>query len=288
MLVLMQLSTGASVAAIFAEPARWLAVIAAAVGALALGIASLHLGRPLKAWRAFLGWRKSWFSREVIAFGAFVPLAAVAAFALCLSGSSQMVLGWGEQSTLILSVKIAAATAGLLGVACSAMIYADTRREYWRASQCFVKFFGTTLILGTALALALHTSMRSTGIPALAAMVALLFLATTFKLAFEHRIFRSLVDEQTPVLTPLNKTARLLADELGFAARSRVGCAILGGVILPLLLLLNDASGGGAGAGLALTGLFFASGPSCWSDISSSPRLHRQRCPETWPHEDCE
>jgi len=196
----------------------------------------------------------------VIAFGAFVPLAAVAAFALCLSGSSQMVLGWGEQSTLILSVKIAAATAGLLGVACSAMIYADTRREYWRASQCFVKFFGTTLILGTALTLALQVSVRpATQLP-IAAMVALLFLATSIKLAFEHRIFRSLVDEQTPVLTPLNKTARLLADELGFAGRLRVGCAILGGMILPLLLLLNFAAGGSVGAGVALTGLFFCIG----------------------------
>ena len=32
---------------------------------------ALHLGQPLKAWRSFLGWRKSWFSREVIVFGAF-------------------------------------------------------------------------------------------------------------------------------------------------------------------------------------------------------------------------
>jgi hypothetical protein len=58
-------------------------------------------------------------------------------------------------------------------------------------------------------------------------------------------------------LTPLNKTARLLADELGFAARSRVGCAILGGMILPLMLLLNHAAGGSMGAGVALIGLFF-------------------------------
>ncbi len=68
------------------------------------------------------------------------------------------------------------------------------------------------------------------------------------------------MDEQTPVLTPLNKTARLLAGKLGFAARSRVGCAILGGMILPLLLFLNFASGGGLGAELALTGLLFCIG----------------------------
>lgn len=260
MLVLMQLSTGASVAAVFAGPAKWLAGIAATVGALALGIASLHLGRPLKAWRAFLGWRKSWFSREVIAFGAFVPLAGLAAFVLCLSRGSQSVLNWDERSTLILLVQIAAAAAGLLGVTCSAMIYADTHREFWRASQCFGKFFGTTLILGTAVALPLYACTTPAANPPPAALVALLFAATTIKLAFEHRIFRNLVDEQTSRLTPLNKTARLLAGKLGFAARSRVGCAILGGMILPLLLFLNFASGGGLGAGLALIALIFCIG----------------------------
>ena len=260
MLVLTQLSTGASVAAVFAEPAKWLALIAFTLGILALGIASLHLGRPLKAWRVFLGWRKSWFSREVIAFGVFLPLAAAAVLVLCLSGNSQSGFRWDERGTLIMLVKIAAAATGLLGVTCSAMIYADTHREFWRASQCFGKFFGTTLILGTAVTLALYACTTPVANPPLAALVALLFAATTIKLAFEHRIFRNLVDEQTPVLTPLNKTARLLADELGFAARSRVGCAILGGMILPLILLLNHASGGSMGSGLALTGLFFCIG----------------------------
>jgi DMSO reductase anchor subunit len=55
----------------------------------------------------------------------------------------------------MLLVKIAAAAAGLLGVTCSAMVYADTHREFWRASQCFGKFFGSTLVLGTAVTLAL-------------------------------------------------------------------------------------------------------------------------------------
>ena len=50
--------------------------------------------------------------------------------------------------------RVAAAVAGLLGVFCSAMIYVDTRREFWSASQCFAKFFGTTLLLGAASALA--------------------------------------------------------------------------------------------------------------------------------------
>ncbi len=260
MLVLTQLATGASIAAVFAGRAKWLTLIAAAAGVLGLGIAPLHLGRPLKAWRSFLGWRKSWFSREVIAFGVFVPLTALAAAMSYRSGNSQSVIRWGEGSALFLWIKIAAATAGLLGTVCSAMIYADTHREFWRASQCFTRFFGTVLILGAAVMLAVHMSAPSSLNAPVPALIALLFVATMSKLASEYRIFRHLVDEQTPVLTPLNKTARLLTDELGFAARSRVGCAIIGGMILPALLLMNPALGSGAGAGLAMVGLLFCIG----------------------------
>jgi Fe-S-cluster-containing dehydrogenase component/DMSO reductase anchor subunit len=221
MLVLTQLAVGASVAAVWAQPAKWLALVAAVVGALALGIASLHLGKPLKAWRAFLGWRKSWFSREVILFGAYAPLAALDAAAFWLAPLAPI------QKLLAL----AAAATGLLGVACSAMIYADTRREFWCASQCFGKFFGTTLLLGTALTVAVT---NSTGWP----LLALLCVVTAAKLAFEQRIFRHLPDSDAQSLTSLNKTARLLVGEMGVAARARVACGIFGGLILPLLAVL--------------------------------------------------
>jgi len=81
---------------------------------------------------------------------------------------------------------------GLLGVACSAMIYADTRREFWSAAQCLGKFLGTTLLLGAATTLAVsHSSLA-------APLVALMFFATVAKLGFEQRIFRHLVDYDTP------------------------------------------------------------------------------------------
>src|SRR6266581_3153925 len=65
------------VAAVFPGPARRLSLVAAVMGLFAVGLASLHLGKPLKAWRAFLGWRKSWFSREVIVFSGYLLLAAI-------------------------------------------------------------------------------------------------------------------------------------------------------------------------------------------------------------------
>ncbi len=233
LLVFTQLSVGASVAAVWVEPARWLALAAVIAGTIGLAIAPLHLGKPLKAWRAFLGWRKSWFSREIIAFGGYVPLAAASVFALNLGG--------GVHSTL--PVRIGAALAGLIGVACSAMIYADTHRDFWRASQCFGKFFGTTALLGMATTLALAAFANPMANSPVLLSAGLLCLVSVVKLAFEHRIFRRLVNEDTITLTPLNKTARLLEGQLGQAARLRIGCGMLGGVILPLLLVLNRVAG---------------------------------------------
>lgn len=96
-----------------------------------LGVSVLHLGRPLKAWRAFLGWKKSWMSREVIAFS-FYGLAAVLALVIPAHKG----------------VNAGLAALGLFAVFCSAMIYVDTCRSAWAARIVFPKFFGTLLLLG--------------------------------------------------------------------------------------------------------------------------------------------
>jgi formate dehydrogenase iron-sulfur subunit len=44
----------------------------------------------------------------------------------------------------------------------------------------------------------------------------------------------------------------LMTDELGLAARGRVACGILGGLILPLLLAMNPTGAGLAAGALAL------------------------------------
>ena len=91
LLVLTQLSVGAfviewmlrRVAPAFGwslglEPARAThALVALGAGLLALGASIFHLGRPKYAFRAVLGLRTSWMSREVVAFGAFAKSAAI-------------------------------------------------------------------------------------------------------------------------------------------------------------------------------------------------------------------
>src|SRR5205814_6241112 len=48
----------------------------------------------------------------------------------------------------------AGALAGLVGVCCSVMVYVGTRREPWSGTYTGLKFFGTTLLLGAAMVLA--------------------------------------------------------------------------------------------------------------------------------------
>jgi len=223
LLTFSQLAVAASIAAVFVKSPGWLLLAAVIAGAFALGVGTLHLGKPLKAWRSFLGWRKSWFSREVIVFGAYVPLAGMAA-----------ATNWINQlAPFAIFLIPAAAFTGLLGVLCSVMIYVDTRREFWSAGQSFTKFFGTVLLLGAASALAFSGS----------ALLAVLVIVTAAgKLAFEHRIFRHLPDEGASGQGPLNKTARLLAGELGFIARARIALGLIGGVLLPALYFLTPTT----------------------------------------------
>jgi Fe-S-cluster-containing dehydrogenase component/DMSO reductase anchor subunit len=104
-----------------------------------------HLGRPGKAWRAFLGWRRSWLSREIIVFNAMALIAGAA----CLPG--------GFQQKVVLTT--AAAAVGFLAVFSSAMVYVDTRRPAWRASRTMSNFFGTALLLGATLSAVSFTWM---------------------------------------------------------------------------------------------------------------------------------
>ncbi|MEY2598307.1 MAG: hypothetical protein RLZZ142_566, partial [Verrucomicrobiota bacterium] len=93
--------------------ALWVGRLAAGMLLAGLGGSVLHLGRPLGAWRFFLGLRTSWMSREILAFHVAVPAVLGSAWA------------GGDTARLV--------AIGLLGVAVwtSAMIYADTRRPGW-------------------------------------------------------------------------------------------------------------------------------------------------------------
>jgi len=144
MLVLTQLSVGLYAAALLTTESS-ISTVARVAAFIAMGIglaaSTSHLGKPLGAWRAFLGLRRSWLSREIVVFGAFSGVALVytaAAVVVELPAAVETMIGW--MTVLI----------GLIGVYCSVMIYHDTQRPFWRFSVSGLKFFGTMLGLGLA------------------------------------------------------------------------------------------------------------------------------------------
>ena len=106
-------------------------------------VASLfHLGRPLHAWKAFLGFRTSWLSREIVVFGAYA-FGCLAWSAWLLPADFARLLAPARGPSLAALVGLGAAA-----LYCSIMVYVDTRRAFWRWCLTAPKFVGTTLLLG--------------------------------------------------------------------------------------------------------------------------------------------
>jgi formate dehydrogenase iron-sulfur subunit len=250
MLVLSQLSVGtfvverslnvAAAAGLSAAVSSSLTAAALVIGLAALVTSTLHLGRPGGAWRAFLGLRKSWLSREIVVFGLFAKLALLYTGAVWFpelaSLALRSVLGWATVVT------------GLIGVFCSVMIYHDTRRDFWHLRYSAGKFFGTTGLLGVGTSL-LVTACWHPAVPFLPTLGLLMLVAASGKLAVELPIVRHLEVED---YSPLYKTALLLQGKFGLMHRGRLACGLVGGIFLPALLALQVvATSVGAGVVIA-------------------------------------
>ncbi len=186
-------------------------VVAAAIGLFA---SVFHLGQPLRAWRVFLGLRRSWLSREAVIFGGwfglavafaterFVPAAWLGKLAAPVFLPVRIGMNFLRQHDNTLGASVA--SIGILGLFCSAMIYIDTRRPLWRATQTFPRFFGAGAVLGLVATYALSPDFHY----AIGAAIAMLF-----KLAVETRCLRVL-DEEDESPSPERMTALVLTGPL--------------------------------------------------------------------------
>ena len=292
------------------------ALSALAFGVLSLAAATLHLGRPLLAYRAVLGLRHSWLSREIVAFGIFAKLAAIYATVLWFGGSrvtsdesrvpvirqpqavsvpsppsGTAALSGRERArqekteeplTLALSPQSrgegtrdatawwlpllggSVVAAGLAGVFCSMMIYVFTQRPFWSGSRTFVKFSLTTVWLG--LSTVLTVSLVAAGLSDSLGVRELMsdygrwlcqgiVCVASAKLLYEASLFGHLASKQA---TPLNRSARLMMGELVVWTQCRFAAGVIGGIILPLMMLNQPADVPGAtlaALGLASFGL---------------------------------
>lgn len=253
MLVLTQLSVGAFIVgfiidrvldqASLASFQQLHATTALGFGLLALAASTMHLGRPRYAFRAFIGLRHSWLSREIVAFGAF-------ALAACLFA----MVCWTSPSNLLMKpLEWTVAVTGLVGVFCSVMIYVFTGREFWNFARTATKFLLTSAVLGisvTCLSILVfglfvdtHTAgqlSRRAGVPLLQALV----IAAAAKLLLEAAVFRHLFSRRQ---SPLNRSARILIGQLSSSTFARFGSGLLGGIVMPLFvwteLAANESHG---------------------------------------------
>jgi DMSO reductase anchor subunit len=200
----------------------------------------LHLGRPQYAFRALLGLRTSWLSREILAFGIFAALATVYAALPWLDGGAVLV----ESARRALGLGVAAS--GLAAMFCSVMIYASTRRPFWNAPLTGLKFLLTAGLLGIPAALLIWLvaatvtpglsvagTMAAWGGPLCAGLAGL----TALKLLTEASVLLFLAARR---FTPLKRTALLLTGELGPLSLQRFAMGLAGGVLLPLTLAVAD------------------------------------------------
>lgn len=217
MLVVTQLCVGAFIALwllSFDGPNATLKIAALASLALAgmsLGASTLHLGRPIHAFRAMRGLRRSWLSREVLTLSLFAGAAGMFAGILYFALPGRGAAGF------------ATALAGIAGITCSARIYVVRARPAWFSGYTVAEFFSTALLLGPAFIHALDPSLPSAIVfPSIAGAAAQLVVQTAKFLWLS----RSETFE-------LRSSALLLAGKLRVLFALRLAVLLAAGIVVP-------------------------------------------------------
>ena len=243
-LVLMQLSVGIVLFDIaisaFIGPGLSAGIMAPGFAAisvlLGLAVATAHLGRPHLAFRAILGWRTSWMSREIIVFGAYFGAVALTVLASAISIYGDSLFGLSAPTiekarSLLPFFKTSSLVSGLVGTACSVMIYVDTRRAVWSLSRTAPKFLATMIGLG-ALGKSISIVLDSTGRVSSDARVAVANLLAIALLVLIVKVSHDLVfflTERMEEVVSLARTRRLLLGPLLSRMKMRLGLS-MGGV----------------------------------------------------------
>jgi formate dehydrogenase iron-sulfur subunit len=218
MTVLTQLSVGALTAIwllqLFGKTTRLgLASIGSlAVAGLALNASTLHLGRPIYAYRALKMWKRSWLSREVLMFSCFAGTASLYAGSLWLNLPVSRVLG-GLTAVL-----------GSAGITASACIYLVKARPAWNSNHTVAEFFLTGALLGPLFAASIGVAAGRWLVVAAVAGASLQMLNQAVK-------FLRLTASDS---FELQSSARLLSTVLKMRFLLRGALLVGGGIALPL------------------------------------------------------
>jgi formate dehydrogenase iron-sulfur subunit len=184
------------------------------LGGLALAASTMHLGRPIHAYRAVRMWKRSWLSREVLMFGAFSNVAALYAGALWFGLPGSLALG-------ALTVLF-----GIGGVTASAYIYRVPARPAWNTPYTLQQFIFTAALLGPLFAATIGAGDTKRLAPGAAAM------GVAIAVVVALRFLRLIASESLE----LKGTARLLSTVLRRHLVMRGALLAVGGVVMPLLV----------------------------------------------------
>ena len=123
------------------------------------------------------------------------------------------------------------------------MIYASTKRTFWNVPRTGLKFSLTTVMLGLAviwLALAMvaatdsQTSLRQIVERLGPFLCRTLIVVSALKLGLDAAVFRHLANRR---LTTLKRSAKLMIGPLSKFTMVRFAAGVLGGIMMPALLL---------------------------------------------------
>ncbi len=218
-------------------------VFALGVGLFALASSLFHLGRPHLAFRAILGIRTSWLSREILVFGLFAKLAIVYAACAWWKPLETLVAHIVPGQNTLQVVGLSVIGVGLLGIYCSVMVYRDTKRPFWDDSTTTFKFYFTSIILGAS-AMLLTSSFLCVLFPdKLDAYISnnighhfaqVIVMASSLKLLLEASVLKHLLPKGDDFLA---RTAILMTGPLRNFTILRFSCGAFGGLLLPLVML---------------------------------------------------
>jgi Fe-S-cluster-containing dehydrogenase component/DMSO reductase anchor subunit len=209
------------------------AIASLLVGALALNASTLHLGRPVHAYRALKMWRRSWLSREVLLFTGFSAVAGLYAALLWFGGGGADTVPY-VSGGLITAVGALTVALGIAGVTASACIYRVASRPAWNTRYTLLQFNLTGALLGPLFAMAVGVGDHTWLAIAAATMAGAQFVLLAL------RFLRCIASDSLE----LKGTARLLSTMFAKHLVVRGVLLAAGAIVLPLLV---------APAALALT-----------------------------------
>jgi formate dehydrogenase iron-sulfur subunit len=196
------------------------AITSLALAAVSLGASTLHLGRPVYAWRAMRGLRHSWLSREVLGLSLFAGAASLFAGLLLMNLPGRPLAG------------LATLAFGIAGVTCSARIYVVRARPAWYSGYTVAEFFATALLLGPLF-------VRATGVSDARWIAWTAAAGGAAQLLTQALKFLWLSHSET---FELRASSLLLSGRFRAAFLVRLGVLIIAGILAPLAFSSTSAA----------------------------------------------